>query len=117
MARSPSGAFRKLTNSRYPPALASATQSQHYEVIETDTDRYGRTVAEAFVSTGNGEEEIYLNAQMVADGMAYTYPQYVGSCPNGSAIEAAEAEARRTAVGVWSSPASQKPWEYRRSRS
>ena len=83
-------------------------------LVETDVDRYNRTVAEAFVSTGSGEEEIYLNAQMVADGMAYTYPQYVGSCPNGSVIEAAEAEARRTAAGVWSSPSSQKPWEYRR---
>ena len=82
-------------------------------LVETDTDRYGRTIAEAFIPTGNGDEEIYLNGQMVTDGMAYVYPQYVGSCPNGSVIETAEAAARREAIGVWANPTAQKPWDYR----
>ena len=50
-------------------------------LVETDIDQYDRTVAEVFIPTGNGDEEIHLNTQMVADGMAYVYPQYVGSCP------------------------------------
>lgn len=83
-------------------------------LVETDTDRYGRTVAEAFIPTGNGDEEIHLNSQMVTDGMAYVYPQYVGSCPNGSVIETAEVAARRETIGVWATPNAQKPWEYRR---
>lgn len=83
-------------------------------LVETDTDQYGRTVAEAFVATGNGEEEIYLNAQMVADGMAYVYPQYVGSCPNGTRMQIAEESAEQQAIGVWANPVSQKPWDYRR---
>ncbi len=83
-------------------------------LVETDTDQYGRTVAEAFVATGKGEEEIYLNAQMVADGMAYVYPQYVGSCPNGASMKVAEASAEQQAIGVWANPVSQKPWDYRR---
>ena len=83
-------------------------------LIETDTDQYGRTVAEAFIPTGNGDEEIHLNSQMVAAGMAYVYPQYVGSCPNGSRMEAAESDAKQQALGVWANPNSQKPWDYRR---
>ena len=74
----------------------------------------GRTVAEGFISTGNGEEEILLNTQMVADGMAYVYPQYVSSCPNGSLMQSVEADARQQALGVWANPNAQKPWDYRR---
>lgn len=83
-------------------------------LVATDTDQYGRMIAEVFVPTGSGDEEINLNAQMVADGMAYVYPQYVGSCPNGSRMQAAEAEAKQQVLGVWANPVSQKPWDYRR---
>ena len=83
-------------------------------LVETDIDQYGRTIAEVFIPTGSGEEEIHLNSQMVADGMAYVYPQYVGSCPNGALMQSVEAEAQRQAIGVWANPNSQKPWDYRR---
>ncbi|PZO42576.1 MAG: nuclease [Phormidesmis priestleyi] len=83
-------------------------------LVETDTDQYGRTVAEAFIPTSDGKEEIHLNTQMVADGMAYVYPKYVGSCLNGSRMQVAEEAAKRQAIGVWSNPTSQKPWDYRR---
>ena len=83
-------------------------------LVETDIDRYGRTVAEAFVPIGN-DEEIHLNAQMVGDGMAYVYPQYVSSCPNGARMQVAGESAKQQAVGVWANPAAQKPWDYRRS--
>ena len=83
-------------------------------LVETDIDQYGRTIAEAFVPTGNGDEEIHLNSQMVADGMAYVYPQYVGSCPNAEPMRIAERAAQKGAQGVWANPLSQKPWEYRR---
>jgi micrococcal nuclease len=82
-------------------------------LIETDTDQYGRTVAEAFIPMGNDDAEIHLNTQMVADGMAYVYPKYVGSCPNGSRMQVAEGEARKQAVGVWANPTALKPWDYR----
>ena len=83
-------------------------------LVETDIDQYERPIAEVFIPTGNGEEEIHLNTQMVADGMAYVYPQYVGSCPNGSLMQSVEPEARRKALGVWANPNAQKPWDYRR---
>jgi micrococcal nuclease len=82
-------------------------------LVETDTDQYGRTVAEAFIPMGNDDAEIHLNTQMVADGMAYVYPKYVGSCPNGSRMQAAEGDARKQAVGVWANPTAMKPWDYR----
>ncbi|MEL7224855.1 MAG: thermonuclease family protein [Cyanobacteria bacterium J06576_12] len=83
-------------------------------LIKTDTDQYGRTIAEVFIPTGNGEEEIHVNSQMVADGMAYVYPQYVGSCPNAEPMKIAERVAKDASAGVWANPVSQKPWEYRR---
>lgn len=86
----------------------------HIILVETDTDQYGRTVAEAFVAMSGGKEEIHLNTQMVADGMAYVYSKYVGSCPNGSRMQVAEDMAKRQAIGVWSNPTLQKPWDYRR---
>jgi endonuclease YncB( thermonuclease family) len=86
--------------------------SGHIILVATDTDQYGRTVAEAFIPTGN-DAEIHLNTQMVADGMAYVYPKYVSSCPNGSRMQVAEEEARKQAVGVWANPTALKPWEYR----
>lgn len=83
-------------------------------LVKTDTDQYGRAIAEAFIPTGKGEEEIHLNSQMVADGMAYVYPQYVGSCPNAEPMRVAERAAKDASAGVWANPVSQKPWEYRR---
>ncbi|MGB3293790.1 MAG: thermonuclease family protein [Phormidesmis sp.] len=73
-------------------------------LVEIDTDRYGYRVAEAFVQTGDGEEEIYLNGQMVADGMAYVFPQFIGSCSNGTSITAAERAAESSSVGLWADP-------------
>ncbi|MEL6555354.1 MAG: thermonuclease family protein [Cyanobacteria bacterium J06621_11] len=83
-------------------------------LIRTDTDQYGRTIAEAFIPLANSESEIHLNSQMVADGMAYVYPQYVGSCPNAEPMRIAERAAKADSEGVWANPMSQKPWEYRR---
>lgn len=83
-------------------------------LTKTDTDQYGRTIAEVFIPLADSEEEIHLNSQMVADGMAYVYPQYVGSCPNAGPMQIAERAAKETAKGVWANPVSQKPWDYRR---
>jgi endonuclease YncB( thermonuclease family) len=81
-------------------------------LVETDTDQYGRTVAEVFIPIGK-DEEIHVNTQMVADGMAYVYPKYVGSCPNGARMQVAEGDARTQAAGVWADPKALKPWDYR----
>ncbi len=51
---------------------------------EADTDRYGRTVAEVYVGGQN------VNLQMVQEGYAVVYTQFLSSCPEtGSALQAA----------------------------
>jgi endonuclease YncB( thermonuclease family) len=61
-------------------------------------ERYGRLVAEVFVSARNpqrGEEEKLLNDELVRSGMAYHYRQYSQGCPSGAdSLDEAEAEAR-----------------------
>jgi len=76
--------------------------------VTVERDRYGRTVAEVIGVLGEGE--MNLNAQMVADGMAYHYAQYSGNCPSRAVIEEVEAIAKASRVGVWADPASVKPW-------
>ena len=73
-------------------------------------DRYGRTVAEIFVGARN------INLQMVQEGAAYAYRQYLKQCDREEYLQA-ETFASNKGLGVWGAykPA-QVPWEYRRSR-
>jgi endonuclease YncB( thermonuclease family) len=72
-----------------------------------DTDRYGRTVARAFV----GDTDI--NAEMVRHGAAWVYRQY----SHDRGLLALETEAREEMVGLWALPESERmpPWEWRRA--
>ncbi len=86
--------------------------------------RYGRLVAEVFVSAGKGtEEEKLLNDELVRAGLAYHDAKYsdpcgigcAAGCPNGKEfLVQAEQEAQAQRRGVWSGNY-QKPWEFRRS--
>jgi len=88
------------------------TQSNNtVRILTVERDRYGRTIAE--VISVLGESEMNLNAQMVADGMAYHYAQYSGNCPSRAVIAEAEANAKSSRVGVWADSMSVKPWEWR----
>ena len=78
-------------------------------LAETDIDQYGRTIAEAFIPLAGSDKEIHLNSQMVADGYAYVYPQYVNSCPNAVPIQSAERIAKTQSKGVWRNASAQKP--------
>jgi micrococcal nuclease len=86
-------------------------------VSPAETDRYGRLVAEVFVSARNPklpEEETLVNLEMVRVGMAYRYAQYADRCPNGQFLVEGEAVARSNRLGVWSDSQAVKPWDYRR---
>ena len=78
-------------------------------VIRAESDRYGRTIAELFVPTPNGD--IHLNSQMIADGHAWNWTQYSQRCPNAAAYTAAENVARQR--GLYPPPG-KPPWEWRR---
>ena len=77
---------------------------------QADIDRFGRTVAEIYA---NGQN---VNLQLVQEGYAVVYTQFLRSCPEtGSALQAAEAEARQQQLNFWSQPNPVMPWDYRRS--
>jgi micrococcal nuclease len=88
-------------------------------VSPVERDRYGRLVAEVFVSARNPqqpEEEKLLNDELVRAGMAYHYRQYSQGCPMGAVmLDAAEAEAKGRRLGVWIQP-QETPWEFRKAQ-
>jgi endonuclease YncB( thermonuclease family) len=83
--------------------------------MKKEKDRYGRTVAEVFIPTGKGDEEIPINGMMIKSGMAYYYPEYSKNCEDNATIYAnLEKQAQRSRVGVWKNPNSVKPSEFGR---
>jgi len=90
-------------------------------VVPVEKDRYGRTVAEVFVSPRPGtgyaeEEEIHLNSQMMMAGYAWHYKRFSGNCPNRDGYDVAEQIAKDSRVGVWATPGAIPPWEWRKSQ-
>jgi endonuclease YncB( thermonuclease family) len=78
----------------------------------SDTDRYGRKVAEVYVPARNPqqpEEEKLLNDEQLLAGMAYVYAKYASRCPNGSGFAPMEAKAKQQRRGVWRDPTAMKP--------
>lgn len=87
---------------------------QEVTVLRVEKDRYDRTIAEIFVEHPDGTET-HINSEMVLNGMAYVYPQYVDRCPNALPLESAQELAQQKRVGVWTLPnGGDRPWDYRR---
>jgi endonuclease YncB( thermonuclease family) len=84
-------------------------------VVERGIDRFGRTIAEIFVPTGNGDEEIPVNGMMIKSGMAHFYSQFARNCSdNADQYAQLEKEAQRSRVGIWKNPNPMSPSEFRR---
>jgi len=84
-------------------------------VVEKEREGYGRMVAEIFVPTGKGDEEIPISGMMIKDGMAYYYAQYSKNCSdNAERYAQLEKEAQQSRIGVWKNPNSVKPSEFRK---
>ena len=90
--------------------LLSQSTDSRIILIAAESDRPG-LIAEAFLPTDSPETEleIHLNTQMLLDGMAVVNDGSVDSCSNGSRYQAAEAEAKQRAVGLWSTSISSAP--------
>jgi len=71
-----------------------------------ERDQYGRTVA---VIELEGRD---INAEMVAEGMAWAYRQYLAG-PYASRYIGLEGKARRQHRGLWRENNPQPPWEFR----
>ncbi|MGI8504143.1 MAG: thermonuclease family protein [Hassallia sp.] len=74
----------------------------------TDSDRYGRKVAEVRLKNGTLVQQVLLR-----EGLAKAYRPYLNKCPSRDLVEQAEAEAKLQKRGVWSDAKFINPWEYR----
>lgn len=72
-----------------------------------DRDQYGRTVGVLQLA---GRD---INAEMVSEGMAWAYRQYLAG-PYASRYIGLEDQARRQRRGIWRDSNPQPPWEFRR---
>ncbi len=86
-------------------------QGRAVQVREIPRDRYGRTVAELYV----GKQSI--NLQMVKDGQAAVYRQYLSGCAaTKNQYLQAEVQARQKQLGFWNQKSPVMPWDYRRGK-
>ena len=72
--------------------------------IETDTDRYGRTIAKIYY------DEKYLSEEIIKAGFGWWY-FYFSKDKN---LGKLQDEAKAQKLGLWSDPHAISPWEYRK---
>jgi micrococcal nuclease len=86
-------------------------KGQAVQVRQIERDRYGRLVGELFL--GNQS----VNLQMVRDGQAVVYTQYLDNCAvTKDEYLKAEAQAKKKRLGFWNQNNPIMPWNYRASR-
>lgn len=92
--------------SRARQALSAMIFDKEVRVVEADTDRYGRLVGHVYVG------DLHVNRQMVRQGMAWVYRQYMKD----KTLLLDEQQAREEKQGLWSLPSTDQvpPWEWRR---
>ncbi|AFY47002.1 micrococcal nuclease-like nuclease [Nostoc sp. PCC 7524] len=74
----------------------------------TDSDRYGRKVAEVRLQDGTFVQQVLLQ-----EGLAKVYRPYLNKCPSKELVQQAEAQAQQQKVGIWGDAKFINPWEYR----
>lgn len=79
--------------------------NKQVKVIVTDIDRYGRSVADVYLSDGT-----WLNKKLVEDGYAWHYKYY----STDKHLSASEATARKNKRGLWADNQPVPPWQYRK---
>jgi endonuclease YncB( thermonuclease family) len=84
-------------------ALSAYIFSKPVKVLEAGKDRYGRVLGEVYAGG------IYVNLQLVEDGLAWRYVQYSDS----KVLAAAEERARLAKKGLWALEGAEPPWEFR----
>lgn len=88
-------------------ALRTKIDRQHVRLDVMDIDRYGRTVGIVWLGNRN------INREMVADGWAWSYRQYLDRAHASEYIDAEE-QARKARKGLWAQGNPSAPWEFRR---
>ncbi|AFZ23548.1 micrococcal nuclease-like nuclease [Cylindrospermum stagnale PCC 7417] len=75
----------------------------------TDSDRYGRKVAEVRLKDGTFIQQVLLE-----EGLAKAYRPYLNKCPSKDLVQQTEAQAQQQKLGIWSDKKFVDPWEYRK---
>jgi len=88
-------------------ALASKVLRQRVRVEVMDIDRYRRSVCVVWKDGRN------VNQEMVAEGWAWAYRQYLDR-PHSSEYVSLEEKARRLHRGLWTQGNPMPPWEFRK---
>lgn len=91
-------------------ALRSKVTGQYVQVQIMDIDQYKRAVGIVWI--GNRA----INLEMVADGWAWAYRQYL-TRPYASEFIGAETQARQSRKGIWQLGNIEPPWEFRRRQN
>jgi endonuclease YncB( thermonuclease family) len=78
------------------------------KVARTDTDQYGRLVANLYV---DGK---WVNAELIRSGSAWVYRKYART----ASLFELEKEAKSLRLGLWSLPEAERtpPWQWRRKK-
>ncbi|KAA2211355.1 thermonuclease family protein [Teichococcus oryzae] len=97
---------RQPWGSRAQQALSALVFRQAVVVTVRETDRYGRSVGTVWVDGRSA------NAEMVRQGQAWVYRQYLRD----RSLLALEEEARQAKRGLWALPEAERvpPWQWRR---
>lgn len=87
--------------------LSDLAYNQQARVVVQDTDRYGRTVGRVYVGS------LDVNAEMIRQGAAWVYRQYLKD----QSLLKLEADAKAVKRGLWGLPETQRcpPWDWRKN--
>ena len=91
---------------RAQQTLSDLAFNQQVRVVVQDTDRYGRTVGRVYVGS------VDVNAEMIRQGAAWAYRQYLKD----QSLLKLEADAKAAKRGLWGLPEAQRcpPWDWRK---
>ena len=94
---------------RAKQTLSDLAFGKQARVVVQDTDKYGRTVGRVYVGG------VDVNAEMIRQGAAWAYRQYLKD----QSLLRLEAEAKAAKRGLWALPEAQRmpPWEWRHGGS
>lgn len=91
---------------RAKQTLSDLAFGKQARVIEQDRDRYGRTVGRVYVGG------VDVNAEMIRQGAAWAYRQYLKD----QSLLTLEQQAKAAKRGLWALPEAQRcpPWDWRK---
>jgi len=75
--------------------------------VETNTDRYGRSIAKVYYDNGK-----YLSKELIKAGFGWWYFSYSKDATLGELQD----HAQRKKVGLWQDTRAMAPWEYRKMK-